>query len=487
MAQKDELIEIVGRENVLDDAERLKEYAKDLSFVHGVSPQFVVKPRVAGEVQALIKWANETKMPLVPVSSGPPHFWGDTIPFLSGVIVELSRMNKVIRVDRRNRMVMVEPGVRFGELQQKLGKEGLRLNMPLLPRSSKSVVTSLLEREPVIIPQYQWDVIDPLSCVEVIFGTGDLFRTGAAAGPGTLEDQWQTGQAQANPQGPGQADLSRIVQGSQGTMGIVTWATIRCELLPTLQKPFLVGSQRLERLSEFIYQLLWLKLVDECLVLNNTNLAAILTKEWPEEYNRIRGGLPSWVLLFCLAGYQYFPRERVEYQEKDMLAAAKKLGVEPVGEISGVSAYRLLEILGSPSDEPYWKLGYKGACQDIFFLTTLDKVPKFVDVTYDIAKQYGYPCSDIGIYIQPMVQGTNCHCEFNLFYDLTDTKEAARVQGLFSQASEALINTGAFFSRPYGTWADIAYRRDAETTIALRKVKGIFDPNNVMNPGKLCF
>jgi FAD/FMN-containing dehydrogenase len=54
-------------------------------------------------------------------------------------------------------------------------------------------------------------------------------------------------------------------------------------------------------------------------------------------------------------------------------------------------------------------------------------------------------------------------------------------------AAGALANRGAFFSRPYGPWADMAYRRDAGTTMALRKVKGIFDPNNVMNPGKLCF
>jgi len=487
MAEKEELIKIVGSENVLDDPRVREEYSKDISFVHPVRPQFVVKPKNAEEVKVLVKWANETMTPLVPMSSGPPHFRGDTIPFLSGVIVELSRMNRIIRVDRRNRMAMVEPGVRFGELQLELEKGGLRLNMPLLPRSSKSVLASILEREPVIMPKYQWDIIDPLSCVEVVFGTGDLFRTGAAAGPGSLEDQWRTGQAQANPQGPGQADLSRIIQGSQGTMGIVTWATIRCELLPTLQRPFLVGSQRLEKLSEFIYRLLWLKLVDECLVLNNTDLAAILAKEWTEEYKRIRDALPPWVLFFCLAGYEYFPEERVEYQEKNMSDAAKQLGVEPVGGISGLSAHMLLKMLGKPSDEVYWKLGYKGACQDIFFLTTLDRVPKFVEVMYDIAGQHGYPSSDIGIYIQPMVQGTSCHCEFNLFYDPTDAKEIARVKGLFIQASEALMNTGAFFSRPYGAWANMAYGRDAETTIALRKVKGIFDPNNVMNPGKLCF
>ena len=78
-------------------------------------------------------------------------------------------MNKVIFVDRPRRVAMVEPGVTFGELIPAVKKEGLRLNMPLLPRKTKSVVGSMLEREPVIMPKYQWDISDPLACTEVFF------------------------------------------------------------------------------------------------------------------------------------------------------------------------------------------------------------------------------------------------------------------------------------------------------------------------------
>jgi FAD/FMN-containing dehydrogenase len=58
---------------------------------------------------------------------------------------------------------------------------------------------------------------------------------------------------------------------------------------------------------------------------------------------------------------------------------------------------------------------------------------------------------------------------------------------LFTKASDQLLKQGAFFSRPYGIWAEGEYNRAAQTTIMLKKVKGIFDPNNVLNPGKLCF
>ena len=312
MAEK-ELEEIVGTKNVLDDAGDIEEYSGDLSLTPQIRPKCIVRPVNADEVQKLVSWANETLGQLAPLSSGAPHFRGDTVPAAGGVVmVDLSRMNKIIRIDRRNRVVMIEPGVTFSELIPKLEKEGLRLNLPLLPRSTKSVIGSMLEREPVIMPLYQWDALDPLTCIEVIFGTGDMFRTGSAAGPGSLEKQWAARQAQVNPMGPGQTDFARVVQGAQGTMGIVTWATVRCEFAPQIQKPFFAGSDSLDKLSEFVYRLMRLKIGDECVLLNNSCTAAILTKN-PDEYTNLIKSLPPWLLFFCLAGYEYFPADRIAW------------------------------------------------------------------------------------------------------------------------------------------------------------------------------
>ncbi|NOQ43659.1 MAG: FAD-binding protein [Dehalococcoidia bacterium] len=486
MPEKEELAAIVGDANVSDTPEAIEAYSSDESFVRRMKPQFVARPQNVDEVQEIVKWANSTGTPLIPVSSGPPHFRGDTVPSLGGVVVDLSRMKKIIRINRRNRVAMVEPGVTFAELQLELKNEGMRLPMPLCPRSSKSVIGSCLEREPTIIPKYQWDISDPLLCTEVVFGTGDLFRTGEAAGPGSLEDQWASGQAQTNAMGPFQVDFFRLIQGSQGTMGILTWATVKCELLPQMQKTFLVASQRLEDLLDFTYKLLWARLGDELLVLNNFNLATLLAKN-PDEIKSLRETLPPWVLIVCVAGYERLPQERVDYQEKDVMDTAQRFGVTPVTAIDGVQGSDILEALSTVSAEPYWKLRNKGGCHDIFFLTTLGQTPEFTACMDQMAAEAGHPGIDIGVYLQPQIQGRACHCEFNLSYDPANPKELEKVRKLFFDASKALMGMGGFFSRPYGPWAEMAYRRDGQSAMALRKVKGIFDPNNVMNPGKLCF
>jgi len=482
-----ELEKIVGTGRVNHTDKVLQAYAGDMSFVSPVKPLCVVRPEDVAAVEAIVKLANETRTPLVPVSSGPPHFRGDTVPGTGGaVIVDLSGMKKIIRIDRLNRVAMCEPGVTFEELIPAVTKEGLRLNMPLLPRKTKSVIGSMLEREPVIMPKYHWDISDPLACIEVIFGTGDKFRTGSAAGPGTLEEQWASGQSQNEAGGPAQASWYRIVQGAQGTMGIVTWASLRCEIIPRLEEPFLVGSSQLDKIMHLVHWLLRLRLVNECFVLNNVNLAAIMAKN-QDDFRSIKETLPPWVLFFNIAGYDYLPEKRVYIQIKDMQDIMQQIGLESVKNICDVSAYALLNMVQNVSAELYWKLGTGDMCQDIFFLTTNDKLPGLIETMNIICSQAGYPVLDMGVYIQPTVQGTNCHCEFNLFYNKSHSRRAEQVKTLISKAVVELGNRGAFFSRPYGDDTLTIMNRDAATVATLKKVKSIFDPRNVMNPGKLCF
>jgi FAD/FMN-containing dehydrogenase len=488
MIQREKLVKAVGARSIIEKPTVLDEYTGDISFVNPVKPTCVVKPKNKAALQKLVKLAKDTQTPLVPVSSGPPHFRGDTVPGIGGaIIVDMSGMNKIIRVDRYHRVAMVEPGVTFEELIPAVKKEGIRLNMPIIPKKNKSVVASMLEREPVAMPKYQWDNSDPLACVEVIFGTGDDFRTGQAAGPGTIEEQWAAGAVQKAPYGPGPIAWHRLIQGAQGTMGIVTWASMRCELLPAVEEPFMIGSDDLNTLLVLTAWLMRRRLLNECFILNRTDLAAIMARKWPKDYRTFQNTLPTWILFYNLAGYEYFPKDRVNYQIKDITVMNQRLGTEAVKEIGGISANELLSAIQRPCPEPYWKLRYKGACEDIFFLTTYDKLEGFINQMNGLVDQAGYPSSDLGIYIQPVVQGTSCHCEFNLFYNPENAAETERIKTLAAGATKSLMSRGAFFSRPYGESAEMILNRDTSTVVALKKIKKVLDPNNVMNPGKICF
>ncbi|HEX2988132.1 MAG TPA: FAD-binding oxidoreductase [Chloroflexota bacterium] len=477
----------VPDEGITDDPRRLAGYCEDRSFGTGATAQLVVYPTRKEELQAIVRQANEHRLPLVPVSSGPPHFHGGSRPAHGGVVADFQRMNRILKVDATDRYVMIEPGVTYGELIPEVRKKGLRLDAPLLPRASKSVVASRLEREPVAIPKYQYDYSDPLMTVEVVYGDGTDFRTGSASGPGPLE---QLTADKVNPWGPGAIDYLRFITGAQGTMGLVTWAVTKAEVLPSVQKLYFITTSNLGLLITFMNRLLRRRVGDECLALNNVGLAARLAQDWSGDFERLRGSLPEWTALVVLAGYKHHPEERLAIQERYLFEVCHELGVAPLTTLPGAEG-REDAVLATLSEaycrEPYFKLGPRGSCRDIMYLSPPSKVADLAGIVEGLRAKHEFPRESVGAYLQPCVQGRGYHCEFELFCAEDDPIEMARVRGLFFDASEALMAGGAFFSRPYGPWSDMVYSRYGEGVAALRKLKGIFDPNNILNPGKLCF
>lgn len=481
------LMEIVGSANVLDAPEILAEYTADTGSMPSAAPRCVVRPSGVDDVQAIVRWANETGTPLVPVSSGAPHSRGDTAPAVDGaVIIDLSRMKKIVRIDARNKVVMVEPGVTYGELQPALAGQGLAAYMPLAPRASKSVIGSVLEREPVTMPTHHWDSTDPLLCAEVVFGTGDRFRTGEAMGPDTVEEQWEIGRVQMNPFGHSHVDFQRLISGAQGSIGIVTWATLKCCYLPVRHAAYIVPSGTLEPLVDLSYRLTRFRLGGRLFILNSVELACLLASR-VTGIEKMVEVLPPWVLFASFEGYGVLPQDKLDYEENDFMDMACTCNLRPERETSGIKAEDLYHITSGPSPEPYWKTALRGGFNEIFFLTTLDKTPDFVSSVIGLAREQKYPPETIGVYIQPVVQGTSCHCEFDMYHDPAGSAAAASTRRLAGMAVREIAEKGGFFSRPYPAWKDIAYSRAAGAARMQRKIKDIFDPAGVLNPGKLCF
>jgi FAD/FMN-containing dehydrogenase len=136
---------------------------------------------------------------------------------------------------------------------------------------------------------------------------------------------------------------------------------------------------------------------------------------------------------------------------------------------------------------PYWKNRWQGGSQSLFFIARPEATPKFVETVEAVAPKYGYPVADIGSYIQPIEHNRACQVEFTFFYDDKDAEATQRIADLYREAAKALISEGALFTRPYGDLAPMVYERAANYVMALKRVKKIFDPNNIMNPGNLCF
>jgi FAD/FMN-containing dehydrogenase len=106
MEIKEKLIEIVGKKYFFDSIEKLKEYSKDYSLTPPGMPNYVVQPKDSKEIQKLVLLANESLLPIIPCSS-KVHFTGGTVPKEGGIILDMSRMDKIVVVDERNRYARI--------------------------------------------------------------------------------------------------------------------------------------------------------------------------------------------------------------------------------------------------------------------------------------------------------------------------------------------------------------------------------------------
>jgi FAD/FMN-containing dehydrogenase len=477
-----DIASIVGHNRISSEQELLEQFGAGKEDDEKCLPSLVVWPTSAEEVSRIVEFANRTRFPLIPVSSGPPRMSGTTIPKVKGtVIVDLRKMNRIIRVDAKNKVVMMEPGVTYSQLLPELKKAGLRPLMPLLPKASQSVLASCLDRAPTTIPRFHWDASDPLLCTETVFGTGEILRTGSASGPGTLEEQWASGQAQKNPMGPSQFDPFRLVQGSQGTIGIVTWISMKCEVLPSIHQVYLVGSDDLAALQKFNYAIIRRRLADEHFALNSRCLTEMLRRD-------LKASLPEWILVLGISGHGPLAQDEFDYRLGDANEIAESNGIALEKEAGEVTSAEVLELLNKPSSEPYWKLGSSGGCREVYFVSTLDMTPRYYSLFLDEAERSGIGRERIGAYVQPIVQGVNTYCCFDIYYTPGDELDAANTERLVANVIEKLMDMGAFFSRPPDALRKAIYSRvSPEVLSAMNRVKRIFDPNNILSPGNLCF
>lgn len=486
MAIKEELIGIVGTKNVVADAEGLKPYSRDYSLSTPGMPSYVARLKNADEVQKIVRLANKYKLPVIPCSSGI-HFHGDTVPVQGGIVLDLSGMNRILKIDERNRMARVEAGVTWEQLQTELEKHDMMALAPLFPHHLKSALTSHLERDPVLIPKFEYT--DTLVTVEVVLPDGELFRTGSACVPGFPGKSFSDG---VNPSGPGNIMWTRLLQGAQGTLGVVIWGQFKIEYRPKVNKTFFLPFDNIKDAVEVVSKLQRRMVGEECLILNNVNLAAILAKQWPKDFKSLRAKLPPWTLILVLGGGVRFPEEKIEYEEDALREVARELSITDLPtSIPGRPGLEkeMPDMLRTawPKERTYWKLAYKGSCQDLFFHTVLNKAQAFSKAIGKVAAKYDYPAHDIGFYVQPVVYGGACHFECNFYYNPGDAEEVNRIRNLYAEAAEVSLDMGGFFSRPYGVVADMVYQRTAGYTAELKKVKKLMDPNNVMSPGRLCF
>lgn len=227
-------ITISGKENVLFDKASMEIYSHDQTEDLRFFPEIVVKPKDAGEISALLKICNAHKIPVTPRGAGT-GLSGGALPVFGGVVLSTERLNKILEIDERNLQATVEPGVINQVFQEAVMEKGLFYPPDPASRGSCFLGGNLAECAGGPKAVKYGVTKDYVLNMEVVLPEGDIIWTGA----NVLKNS--TGY-----------NLTQLLIGSEGTLGIITKIVFRLLPLPSQNLLMLVSFFSAEKACEAV-------------------------------------------------------------------------------------------------------------------------------------------------------------------------------------------------------------------------------------------
>ena len=225
---------IVGDTFVNLDNEALQHYGHDETENLLFLPDVVIKPRTANDISAIVKICNENKIPVTPRGAGT-GLSGGALPHFGGVLISFERMNTIIDIDERNLQVTTEPGVITEVLQNAVKEKGLFYPPDPSSRGSCFIGGNIAENSGGPKAVKYGVVKDYVLNLEVVLPDGEIIWTGA----NVLKNS--TGY-----------NLTQLIVGSEGTLGIVTKIVLKLLPHPKHELLMLVPFNSLEKAGEAV-------------------------------------------------------------------------------------------------------------------------------------------------------------------------------------------------------------------------------------------
>lgn len=230
----DEFRRIVGDGFVFMDEESMEIYSRDQTETLQFFPDVILKPRTAAEISEIFKICNANRIPVTPRGAGT-GLSGGALPQLGGVLISTERMNSILHIDERNLQVTTEPGVITEILQNAVKEKGLFYPPDPSSRGSCFIGGNVAENSGGPKAVKYGVVKDYVLNLEVVLPTGEIIWTGASV----LKNV--TGY-----------NLTQLMVGSEGTLGIVTKIVLKLIPLPKYDLLMLIPFSSLEKASEAV-------------------------------------------------------------------------------------------------------------------------------------------------------------------------------------------------------------------------------------------
>jgi len=447
-----DLTKIVGKENILADLKDLIAYSYDATMRQEM-PDVIVFSRSTEQVSAIMKLAHQGKIPVVPRGAGT-NLSGGTIPLKGGIIIETSRMNRILEINTANRRAVVEPGVVNLDLQNALAPLGYFY--PPDPASQKTSTMGGNIGENAGGPLcLRYGVTSKYVCgMEVVLSDGEVINIGDY-----VEDF------------PGY-DLRGLFIGSEGMLGMATKLTLHIIPKPEASQTMLAIFDHLEDCGQTVSDIISAGIVPEAMELLDQNMC------WAIEQG-MKAGYPTdaaGILLIEVAG----------------LADTLETKVQDISQFCQKNKVREVRIAQTNAERNAIWAGRRGAFGSVARIcppylvcdgtVPRDKLPAALHKVGELAKQYK-------VLIVNVAHAGDGNLHPLILFDVNNPEEQEAAKKAGADILDACIAMGGTITGEHGIGLEkmgaMRSMFDPADIAAMRKVKHVFDPNDIFNPGKM--
>ena len=421
-------------------------------------PSAVAFPGSAAEISEIMEFANGELLPVIPRGAGT-GMTGGSLPVEGGLVLVMSRLNRILEIDAENQVAVVEPGVITGQFQAAVKKLGLFYPPDPASHDFCTMGGNVAECSGGPSAVKYGVTRDYILGLEVILPDGRLMHTGVRTAKGVVG-----------------YDLTRLFTGSEGTLGIITKIIVRLLALPTHKKTYLVLTDSLQQAAVLVAEILKSGVLPNTLEYMDQTALHVVNEYLPLE---LPGSTRALLLI------------EVDGNEK----STEEQGGKLLGLLADRQAYpRILQVRQAHNEkevEDLWKarrsispatfkLKPHKIAEDVVVPKT--KIPHLVDFTEKLSRE-------LDIIILTFGHAGDGNIHVNIMLDKDDPEENRKGETAKRRLFEYVLSLSGTLSGEHGIGITkapfLALELDETSLMLMQKIKKVFDPNNILNPGKI--
>jgi glycolate oxidase len=450
---KKALMDIVGEENFTESLIDMVSYSKDASE-HKHRPEAAVWATTTEQISAILKLANQEKLPVTARGAGT-SLAGLAVPQKGGLILDLGRMNKIIKISIEDRLAMVQPGVVYAKLEQTLKPHGFFF--PPDPASGKvSTLGGNVACNAGGIKGAKYGTTkDYVLALEVVLADGRVLPTGS--------------KCMKSVSG---YDLTKLFVGSEGTLGVITEITLKINPKPPLSCTAMATFDSVEDAGRTVSKIMHSGILPSALEVVDRQVLIAINQN--TDLN-----LPE-VEAILIAETDGHTREETEFQLAKIIEIFKQNNASSVRQADSEEEAEALWAARKSAYAVMSRINYNLSVEDLS--VPMSKVPHMLKTISGIAKKYDLKIPTVG-----HAGDGNLHPTIS--FNGTNPAEVKKVEEASAELFQRVIELGGTVTGEHGIGlakAGFMYMEHDDVAMdVMRSLKRLFDPNNILNPGKM--